>query len=329
MKKKLIIAAIVLILLIVGFILFKPKSFSKEFEATMSNLTSYTLKGEMELNKGEEIKHYLLEVHYKKGIDDDLYKVSLFDKNLNQEQILLRNPDGVFVITPSLNQIFKFEGEWPMNSPKPYLIQTMADIIRNEKSEITQTKEGATILTPVSYPNNKNYISQEMFFDNEAKPCTIQIYDEDKTVQLRLVFENVSYNNDISDDVFTAPKELAGNVSLNTINESDLPLYPVSIFDSKLASVNEMQINGEVRHVLEFSGEKNFTIIESIKEAKNETETVFVAGEMIDALDIIGIYDGSSMSTYHQNIEITIFSSDLSQEEMMNVLASLQVAVMK
>ena len=43
--------------------------------------------------------------------DNQLFKVSLFDKNLNQEQILLRNEEGVFVVTPSLNQIFKFEGD--------------------------------------------------------------------------------------------------------------------------------------------------------------------------------------------------------------------------
>ena len=51
----------------------------------------------MELNKGEDLKSYLLEVNYRKGIEDDCFKVSLYDKNLNQEQILLRNDEGVYV----------------------------------------------------------------------------------------------------------------------------------------------------------------------------------------------------------------------------------------
>ena len=92
MKKKsiAIIVGIVAVLLI-AFLTFRPKSFEKEADKVLNSLTSYTLQGEMELNKGEDIKSYLLEINYKKGENDDYFKVSLFDKNLNQEQILLRN----------------------------------------------------------------------------------------------------------------------------------------------------------------------------------------------------------------------------------------------
>lgn len=283
----------------------------------------------MELNKGEDVKSYLLEVNYKKGEADDYYKVSLFDKNLNQEQVLLRNNEGVFVVTPSLNQIFKFEGEWPLNSPKPYLVQTMYDVMKNEEAEISESKEGANVISPVTYPNNKNYKRQEMSFDADAKPQLIEIFDEDNTVQLRLIFDKVEYNNTLSDDVFKTPGNLESSVAAMPINNEDLPLYPVSVFDSKLVSKNVMEVNGEERHILEFVGDKNFTIVETIKSASNETQTVFMPQEMIDAIDVIGFYDGASMSSYHQNVELTVFSQDLSPEEMMSVISSMQVAVMK
>lgn len=329
MKKKLIIAVVVVAVLLAGIFVFRPKSFSKEFEKVMGNLTSYTLHGEMEINKGEEQKSYLIEVNYKKGDEDDFYKVSLYDKNLNQEQILLRNLEGVFVITPSLNQIFKFEGDWPMNSPKPYLIQTMFDVMKNEEAQIEQRKDGATIITPVVYSNNKNYRIQKMEFDAEAKPITVEISDETETVQLKLVFDKVTYNHEIKDEVFTAPQHLDNSVNGGYIDESDLPMYPVSIFDSQLVSHNEMLVNGEKRHILEYTGDKNFTILQTVKQKKEETQTVFMPGEMIDTLELVGFYDGASMSAYEQNVEMTIYSQDLSPEEMMRVLASMQVAVMK
>ncbi len=329
MKKKLIIAVVVVAVLLAGIFMFRPKSFSKEFEKVMGNLTSYTLHGEMEINKGEEQKSYLIEVNYKKGDEDDFYKVSLYDKNLNQEQILLRNLEGVFVITPSLNQIFKFEGDWPMNSPKPYLIQTMFDVMKNEEAQIEQRKDGATIITPVVYSNNKNYRIQKMEFDAEAKPITVEISDEAETVQLKLVFDKVTYNHEIKDEVFTAPQHLDNSVNGGYIDESDLPMYPVSIFDSQLVSHNEMLVNGEKRHILEYTGDKNFTILQTVKQKKEETQTVFMPGEMIDTLELVGFYDGASMSAYEQNVEMTIYSQDLSPEEMMRVLASMQVAVMK
>ncbi len=90
-----------------------------------------------------------------------------------------------------------------------------------------------------------------------------------------------------------------------------------------------MQVNGQTRHVLEFTGEKNFTIVETVKAASDELQTVFMPGEMIDTLDVIGFYDGASMSAYQQNVELTVFSQDLTPEEMMSVLSSMQVAVMK
>lgn len=35
--------------------------------------------------------------------EDEYFKVSMIDKSLNQEQIILKNKEGVFVVTPSLN----------------------------------------------------------------------------------------------------------------------------------------------------------------------------------------------------------------------------------
>ena len=32
--------------------------------------------------------------------------------------------------------MFKFEGDWPMNSPKPYLLQSIADIVKQENATI-------------------------------------------------------------------------------------------------------------------------------------------------------------------------------------------------
>lgn len=325
------IAILMGIVAIIGmiFLIFRPKSFEKEANKVFDSLTSYTLQGEMELNKGEEIKSYLLEVNYKKMEEDGYFKVSLFDKNLNQEQILLRNKEGVFVMTPSLNQIFRFEGEWPLNSPKPYLIQTMVDILHQEDSVIEKIKDGAMIKSPVHYPNNKTYKQQEMVFDSKAKPQSITIFDEQGTVQLKVVFSHVSYNNEIQDEIFNVPEELNNTVSSYLLNEADLPLYPVQILGSELVSTNTYLVNGETRYILEYKGDLNFTVIQTLKKIEASGTTVFKATEIIDAVDVIGFYDGASMTMYLQNLEMNIYSSDLSGEEMMEVLASHQVAVMK
>lgn len=76
-------------------------------------------------------------------------------------------------------------------------------------------------------------------------------------------------------------------------------------------------------------GDKNFTVIQSVYAPAEETEVVLMSGEMVDALDLIGFYDGNHMSAIQNGVEFSVFSDDLSLEEMMRVISSMQVAVMK
>lgn len=329
MKAK-IIAGIGIAVLALGLLFaLKPKSFDKEFENTMNNMTSYVLQGDMEITKGEDVKTYALEVGYKKIDDSDYFKVSLLDKELNQEQVILRNAEGVFVITPSLNQVFKFEGDWPLNSPKPYLLQSMKDIVAQENTEITDDEEGTKILSDVVYPNNKNFIRQEMVFDDDMKIKWLQIFNQDNNPELKIVFSKADYNCDLDDGYFTAPTNMDADVSASSITSEDLPLYPAQVYNSSLSGKSEMTSGGVVKHILEFTGERDFTVVESVRVKSDQTQTVLMPGEFIDALDIVGFYDGNQLSAIVNGVEYTVYSEELQPEEMMSVINSMQVAVMK
>ena len=328
MKAKIIAGIGIVVLAIALIFAMKPKSFDQQFEKIMSDMDSYILSGNMEITKGEDIKTYAVEVGYKKE-DKDYFKVSLVDKELNQEQIILRNDAGVYVVTPSLNQIFKFEGDWPLNSPKPYLLQSIADIVKQEGAEIKEEKDGYLVSSKVSYPNNKNFDHEEIMFDEDGKVKWLQIYNKDNNAELKIVFTKVDYNAKIKKDYFKVPTNIEKSASTSAISEADLPLYPVMVYNAKLNNVSKMDNNGEVKHVLEYAGEKNFTVVESKKESADNTQTVIMPGEIIDTLDVIGFYDGNHLSAVYDNVEFTVFSDDLGPGEMMEVINSMQVAVMK
>ena len=90
-----------------------------------------------------------------------------------------------------------------------------------------------------------------------------------------------------------------------------------------------MSTNGSTKHILEFSGEKNFTVVEQIRSSSETTQTVIMPGVMMDVLDVVGFYDGNRLSAMANGVEYTVFSDDLDPEEMMAVINSMQVAVMK
>ena len=53
----------------------------------------------------------------------------------DQSQIILRNEEGVFVLTPALNKSFRFQSDWPQNSSQAYLYESLVrDILQDKKT---------------------------------------------------------------------------------------------------------------------------------------------------------------------------------------------------
>ena len=242
MKTKVIAAAGILVLMIALLFAIRPKSFDKQLANTMAEMDSYVLIGDMEITKGEDIKSYALEVGYKKQ-EKDLFRVSIVDKELNQEQIILRNDAGVFVVTPSLNQIFKFEGNWPLNSPKPYLLQSIVEIAQKKEAKVEKEDDGYLVSSRVHYPNNKNFYREEIMFDKEAKVKWLQIYNKDDVAELKIAFKKVKYDAPIKDTYFDVPQTLDKKASVSAIQEEDLPLYPMMLHGAQLTNTSRMNIN--------------------------------------------------------------------------------------
>ena len=122
--KKIIVLAIGLMLFVTGCGSNSEEDLIAKFEKNVSNSKSYTLKGNMEILSNEETFTYSIEANY---LQDDFYKVTLVNQTNNHEQIILKNSEGVFVLTPSLNKSFKFQSEWPYNNSQSYLLQTLVN----------------------------------------------------------------------------------------------------------------------------------------------------------------------------------------------------------
>ena len=147
------IKRIVVILLIVGLLAFgaykmffnKNNNIEHNVQETLDNLDSYYMEASMEFYKGEDTRKYVVKVSYKDD-ENDLFRVSMYDKTSEQEQIILKNNDGVYVLTPALNQAYKFKGDWPLNGHKPYLYHSMVETMQS-KCDISKLDEGYLIVS--------------------------------------------------------------------------------------------------------------------------------------------------------------------------------------
>ncbi len=330
MKKKImIIAAAAVVVIAFLFLFLREKPFEDRLQQTLGSLNSYLLEGVMEVAEGEDTKSYDVSVKYLKQDDQDYFRVAMKDSGMNQEQEIIRNAEGVFVVTPTLNQIFKFQGNWPSNSLKPYLLQSMREIAADESAQIEQTEEGYQISAGVTYPNNSNFTQQEMVFSDDLKIKSVQIFDDDHVLQMKMLFSKVDYEPGLTAEDFQVPQQLEKETAAEPIADEDLPLMPMETFGAVLSNSSVVENDGKVQYVLEYTGEKNFTIVEEVAESEETTQTIIMSGSLVDGLNMVGRYDGNHMTSVINSVRYTIYSDDLSEEEMSAVLQSMQVVVMK
>ena len=156
MKKGLILLACLCCFLLVGCGKYGEKDIIKDLSKKIDSNNGYYLNGELEIINNEDSYLYDVEVAYQK---EDNFRVSLKNKTNNHEQIILKNTEGVYVLTPSLNKSFKFQSEWPYNNSQSYILQTILKDIEDDSEKIfEETDDMYVFTTKVNYSNNNELL---------------------------------------------------------------------------------------------------------------------------------------------------------------------------
>ena len=172
----------------------------KDFTSKVNDSKSYTLKGNMEIYADEETFTYSLEINFLK---DYFYKVKMVNQTNNHEQIILRNTDAVYVITPSLNKSFKFQSEWPENSSQAYILSSITTDMNNDaETKVEEVDGNFVIKSKVNYPNNPELSYQKITVDKDNKIKKTEIYDEKDALKMKVTFTSVEYNTNLKEGDF-------------------------------------------------------------------------------------------------------------------------------
>ena len=167
----------------------KPEDVLKDFKDSIKNVKSYKVTGNMEISNDEETFTYSLESYYLK---DNYYKVILVNQTNNHEQIILKNMDDIYVITPALNKSFKFQSEWPNNSSQAYLLGSIVTDIENDKNAEVTEKDGKYIIkTKVNYPNNEELKYQKIYLNSKKEVEKVEVYNDSDLVKIKVDFGSI------------------------------------------------------------------------------------------------------------------------------------------
>ena len=332
MKKVLGILAIAILLLTSGCGKYGMKEIVKDLNKEMKGLKAYYVEGKMEIYNNEDIYTYDVTVSYK---NDNFYRVSLKNTSNNHEQIILKNNDGVYVLTPSLNKSFKFESEWPYNNSQVYLLQSLINDINNDKSLSFEEKEDKYVFTTeVNYPNNRTLIKQNIYLDKKLNLKEVHVLNESGNAEIKMVYNKIDKSPTFNDNYFELNKNLEAvsdvDITKQVVSIDDV-IFPMYIPENTALSSQDTiaKTNGE-RIILTFSGDKPFVLIEETVDIKDEFEIIPTIGEPTMLVDTVGLVSSNSVSWISGGMEYYISSDVLSNEEMVMVAKSIStIPVMK
>ena len=321
MKKYLLYLAILSCFLLVGCGKYGEKDIVKDFSKKINSSEGYYLNGELEIINNEDSYLYDVEVAYQK---ENNFKVSLKNKTNNHEQIILKNSEGVYVLTPSLNKSFKFQSEWPYNNSQAYLLQTILKDIESDNERIFEEVDNNYIFTTkVNYTNNSELSKQKITLDKDLNLKSVVVLNEKDEVQMQMKFNSIDYKATYDENYFV----LSSNVSkeLDEANETlDSIIYPMYIpNNTQLSGQEKVSTDNGERVILTFSGESPFTIVQETVSPTSELVTIPMYGEPFIITDSVGVLAEDSVSWISNGIEFYVVSDKLDSNQLLEVANSI------
>ena len=347
MKKKILFILLVGVFLLSGCGKTSESSIIKDLEKKINNSKSYYIEGTLEIVNNEDLYTYDVKVSYAKG---DNYKVNLTNKVNNHEQVILRNSDGVYVVTPRINKSFKFQSDWPYNNSQVYLLKLLLDdILSDENRTFTKDGDNYKIVVAANYPNNEKLVKQEILLDKEANIKKVTVMDTNGTAQITMNFDKIDLSSKFNDNYFDLKeiidvkeetpsdnKTTENNTNTNTdkdkttetkqtstIEDVIYPMYlPVNTYLSNKEKVSKD--NGE-RLILTFDGDNPFMLIEETVTYEKEHLIVPTYGELELMASTVAIVNDNSVNWIDNNIEYYVVSDKLSKSELLDIARSISV----
>ncbi len=240
----------------------------KDLTKKINDSKAYYVDGTLEIVNNEDVYTYNVNVSYK---EKDNYKVSLVNTVNNHEQIILRNSDGVYVVTPRINKSFKFQSDWPYNNSQVYLLGPLLDDITNDANRtFEKVNDGSKIIVAANYPNNSKLVKQEILLDKSNNIKKVTVFDNNGTAQITMKFNKIDLNSKFNDNYFDLKQiiDIKEDNTDNTTNRENNSDENKNTTDNKVEDNSTTENNNT-----NVNENKNTNVNENKNEDKKSSET--------------------------------------------------------
>lgn len=188
----------------------------KDLDKQVEKLESYTSTGTMTLHTGAEPQEYQVEVSFQKP---SYYRISLSNDKKDISQIVLKNDDGVFVLTPHLNKSFRFQSDWPKNQGQVYLYESLVNSINQDKDRQFTTDGDSYVFDVLANYSNSSLSRQKIWINKKSyAPQTVEIYDAQNKPVVVMNFNDFKFNETFEKDYFDMQRNMtSARITLPTM----------------------------------------------------------------------------------------------------------------
>ncbi|MED3645882.1 outer membrane lipoprotein carrier protein LolA [Halalkalibacterium halodurans] len=297
-----------------------------DLEKRLADMSGYKTHATMTLQTGKDPQTYDVEVWHQ---EKSYYRVALENENKDQSQIILRNDDGVFVLTPSLNKSFRFQSDWPTNSSQVYLYESLIqDILIDGERTFTSTEDHYVFETKTNY-QNKNLHAQEITLNKrDLTPVQVKIMNADLELLVQVDFRDFELEASFNEGDFEMERNMTGaQIDEPTMAEPSEPFvvhYPMyEPQGSEYIGSKEIETEDGKRVVLQYGGEQSYTIIQEQSRIVPASTPMHADGEPVDLGFTVGVMSEDSIMWSYNGVDFFLAAPDMDQEEMMAIARSV------
>lgn len=278
----------------------------------------------MTVQMDNNAQQYYVETWYE---SPEVYRIALGDANKTIHQIIVHNQNGMFIVSPSLNKVFRFTGNWAQNQGHIYLYdQILQQILSSKSAKMTKSGGQYTFDLPIS-PANDVVVKEKVEINAKTlNPQKVTLLDKSSksvvTIQFSSFQTGLTFNAGDFDPqklVNVADTKQAARTTMAS-DETVSSIEPDQTFGASLTVNETTQDNAQL---LRYDGTHNFTLEEWRPSAG-------VAGlpsaTLVDMYGVPALYSGDSkahqLDWVNNGVEFALTSADLTLDQMEQVAIS-------
>ncbi|MCL6636588.1 MAG: outer membrane lipoprotein carrier protein LolA [Alicyclobacillus sp.] len=253
-----------------------------------------------------------------------VYKIALGDSNKNINQVIVRNEHGMFVVSPTLQKVFRFNGNWAQNQGHIYLYdQILQQILTSSDVKVSKKGDQYTFVMPVTPANDIVTRQQVDLAASTLEPRQVILFDNQNKAVVTIRFTSfktgVKYQPSDFDPQKIAQSGASAKPTLASSQEFGYVEPQVTLGD-KLNLLHQMSATDAV---LRYTGNRSFTL----EEWRPDPGTAGLPnGQLVDLFGVPAVLagDGSArqLTWLNNGVEFQLTSAQLNLDEMKSVALS-------